>query len=488
MVAFSAVALFALAGVARGGSYVYFMPSADQSTEVSGEASIGSYQLPPSGGPVTVNVGAYGVISTPEKGMPAEYLYLRLDIMNQGTMRFTVDPSQATLTDDSGHRVTGADLYAGQTRLASATVSPNGTEHVQLGFVLPPDSRFDNLQSVTIVWPYSYGSQPYTAVTSFAKTPPPEAQPMAGGDAAVSGAYDNPAGYFPDGLYAAYPYLYGSYVYPSYGWAASWWPSSCWPDFGFNWWGNSWCWPRSWWFNHCFFDRHDFFFGRFGRHHRFDRHDFRGLHHTGLDGLLSRATPTRSLVQRTSLNTATGTMGDRLARVGGPAVGVGGERNMRPQTPGTLGAIGRENTRVFQAPRTEGLRNLTSPQSPARFAQPQTSVPHTGSGRTEGPVIAVPRGNVPAPRPSVQRFEAPSGTFFHSGAPQMATPRFAAPRGGFSGGGGGSRGGAFSGGGGGFHGGALNGGGGGFHGGALNGGGGGSHGGGGGHGGGGHGR
>jgi hypothetical protein len=485
MVALSAAALFAVAGVARGASYVYFMPSADQSAEVSGEASIGSYQLPPSGGPVTVNVGAYGVVSTPENGMPAEYLYLRLDIMNQGTTRFTVDPSQATLTDDSGHRVTGADLYAGQTRLASTTVSPNGTEHVQLGFVLPPDSRFDNLQSVTIVWPYTYGSQPYTAVTPFAKTPPPEAQPMAGGNAAVSGAYDN-SFYSPDGLYATYPYLYGSYVYPSYGWAMSWWPSSCWPDFGFNWWGNSWFWPRSWWFNHCFFDRDDFFFG-FGRHHRFDRDGFRGLHHTRLDGLLGRAAPTRSLVQRTSLNTATGTIGGRLARVAGPAVGVGGERNMRLQTPGTLGAVGRENPRAFRAPWTEGFRNLASPQNPARFAQPQTPALHTWSGRTEGPVIAVPRGNALAPRQSVQRFEAPSGTFFHGGAPSMATPRFAAPRGGFSGGGGGFRGGAFSGGGGGFRAGAFSGGGGGFRGGGFSGGGG-FHGGGGGHGGGGHGR
>jgi hypothetical protein len=476
MVALSAAALFAVAGVARGASYVYFTPSADQSAEVSGQASIGGYQLPPSGGPVMVNVGAYGVVGTPEKGMPGEYLYLRLDIMNQGPVRFTVDPSQATLTDDSGHRVTGADLYAGQTRLASTTVSPNGTEHVQLGFVLPPDSRFDNLQSVTIVWPYMYGSQPYTAVASFAKTPPPEAQPMAGGDAAVSGAYDNSAAYFPDGLSAAYPYLYGSYVYPSYGWAASWWPSSCWPDYG---WSGTW-WPYGWWFNHCFFDRDDFFFGGFGRHHRFDRDDFRGLHHTRLDGLLSRATPTRSLLRRTSLNTATGTIGGRLARVAGPAVGVGGERNTRLQTPGTLGAIGRENPRVFQAPRTEGLRNLASPQNPARFAQLQTPAPHTWSGRTEGSVIAVPRGNVAAPRQSVQRFEVPSGTFFHSGAPPMATPRFAAPRGGFSGGGGGFRAGAFSGGGGGFHGGAFSGGGGGgFRGGGFSGGGGGGHGGGG---------
>ena len=50
MVAFSAAALLAVAGVARGASYVYFMPSVDQSAEVSGEASIGSYPLPPSGG------------------------------------------------------------------------------------------------------------------------------------------------------------------------------------------------------------------------------------------------------------------------------------------------------------------------------------------------------------------------------------------------------------------------------------------------------
>lgn len=479
MVALSAAALFAVAGVARGASYVYFMPSADQSAEVSGEASVGSYQLPPSGGPVAVNVGAYGVIGTPEKGMPGEYLYLRLDIMNQGTMRFTVDPSQATLTDDAGRRVTGADLYAGQTRLASTTVSPNGTEHVQLGFVLPPDSRFDSLQTVTIVWPYAYGAQSYTAVTSLAKTPPPEAQPMAGSNAAVSGAYDDSGAYFPDDLYAAYPYQYGSYVYPSYGWGASWWPSLGWPDSWCGWWGNGWWGPDGWWFNHSFFDRDDYFFGGFGRHHRFDRDDFRGLHRTRLDGLLGRAMPTRSFVRRTLLNAATGTIGERLARVGRPAVGVGGERNMRLYTPGTLGAIGRENTRVFQAPRTEGLRNLTSPQNPTRFAQPQTPVPHIWSGRTGGPVIAMPRGNLPAPRQPAWHFSAPSGTFFHSGAPPMATPRFAAPRGGFSGGG--FRGGAFSGGGG-FRGGGFSGGG--FRGGTFSGGGG-FHGGGG-HGGGGH--
>jgi len=487
MVAFSAAALFSLAGVARGASYVYFMPSTDQSAEVSGEASIGSYQLPPSGGPVTVNVGAYGVIGTPEKGMPGEYLYLRLDIVNLGTMRFTVDPSQATLTDDSGRRVTGADLYAGQTRLASTTVSPNGTEHVQLGFVLPPDSRFDSLQTVTIVWPYTYGAQSYTAVTSLAKTPPPEAQPMAGGNAAVSAPYEAPyEGVYdnsfcsPDDLYATYPYLYGSYVYPSYGLAASWWPSSYWPDYGLNWWGNSWFWPRSWWFNHSFFDRDDFFFGGFGRHHRFDRDDFRGLHQTRLDGLLGRATPTRSLVQRTSLNTATGTVGGRLTRVAGPAAGVGGERNMRLQTAATPGSIGRENTRVFQVPRTEGLRSLTPREDATRFAQPQTPAPHAWSGRTGGPVIAMPRENLPAPRQPAWHFEAPSGAFNRGGAPPMATPRFAAPRGGLGGGfsGGGFRGGAFSGGGGGIHGGGF-GGGGGFHGGAL---------GGGGHGGGGHGR
>jgi len=236
---------------------INFTPAMTTEAIAAGETAVGTYQVPPGIGTVTVSIGAYGVKATTETGQPARYVYVRLKINNQGSMLFRVDPTMARLMDDNGRRVSGADLYAGQTRLSSTTVSPSGRDDVQLGFVLPSEAEFADIQSMTVEWPYTYGTQSHVATAKFVKTPPPAA---AGPSETGYGGAISP-GFYPDYLYANYPYLYGQYVYPSYPYDYGDMSALWYPDYGL--WGPSWWWSP-WWLGGGFFDTDDFFF----RHHR----------------------------------------------------------------------------------------------------------------------------------------------------------------------------------------------------------------------------
>jgi hypothetical protein len=182
---------------------INFTPAMTTEAIAAGETAVGTYQVPPGIGTVTVSIGAYGVKATTETGQPARYVYVRLKINNQGSMLFRVDPTMARLMDDKGRRVSGADLYAGQTRLSSTTVSPSGRDDVQLGFVLPPMIRFSTIGSFTLIWPYTYGDKRYEGRTKFIRIERVN--------------YYYPDYYYPYGYYHPYPYYYGPwYSGPGY--------------------------------------------------------------------------------------------------------------------------------------------------------------------------------------------------------------------------------------------------------------------------------
>ena len=461
-----------------------FTPAMTDEATASGETAVGTYQVPPGIGTVTVSIGAYGVRTTTETGQPARYMYVRLRINNQGSMLFTVDPTMARLMDDKGRRVSGADLYAGQTRLSSTTVSPSGRDDVQLGFVLPPEARFSDIQSMTVEWPYTYGTQSHVATAKFVKSAPPVAT---GPTETGYGGGMISTGFYPDNLYADYPYLYGEYAYP-YDTSAF-----RYPDYWL--WGPSWWWPPWWWWGGggFFFDADDFLF----RHHHdrdFDR-DRRGVR----DRTLASRDPTRTGVDPAGL----GGHAVRVARAAGSATGEHTAAQGTARTASVNERTGRAGSLAAPAPREFGNRIETprgngtwtarpSAPAPREFgnrietprgngtwtARPSAPPPRDFGNRIEtprtpawsqAPRYSAPRVEVPqhsAPRIEVPRYSAPRFS-----APSQSAPRFSAPSGGFSGrsfsgGGGGSGGRSFSGGGGGFggfHGGGFHGGG--FHGG-----------------------
>jgi hypothetical protein len=414
-----AAAMLLAANQAAGASYVNFTLAVTDEGTASGETAAGVYQLPPGDGSVLVKVGAYGVVTTTDRGTEGQCLYVRLTIEDHGNLLFTVDPSTARLTDDEGHRVSGADLYAGQTRLASASVSPGGRDEVQLGFALPPDRLFADIGSLTVEWAYRYGDQQHVTTVNLVKGQ----QPASGAPVAiyVSDAYaygdlyplyGSPtvsAGCYPDVPYADYPYLYGSYAYP-YWHTDWWWLSLWWPDWPFFW-GTPWC-------GRGFFDFGDFFF----RHHRFfDADDFRFRRHDR-DRAWGEARPTRSLVQRLASSTGARTVGEH-------GVWAAGTRNLgsrvvttrpeagRIETPGA--SVTRRNVTQFAAPRT--LQEYASHHQGTQIEIPRTVTPHWSA-----PPGAAPRWAVP-----------PAQSPHWSVPPAMSAPRFEAPRGGFSVGGGG---------------------------------------------------
>jgi len=159
-----------LAAEAAADEYVDLHPTATPGAASMGAVSAGVYRLPPGIGAVTVNISGYGHIPPDESHGQYQYLYVQLSISNNGDEPFTVIPSACYTLDNRGHRVAGAGLFSGQTRLATATVSPGGRDDLELGFPLAAEADFATLTTITVDWAYAYGGRRYTTIVPLAKT------------------------------------------------------------------------------------------------------------------------------------------------------------------------------------------------------------------------------------------------------------------------------------------------------------------------------
>jgi len=164
-------------------------------------------------------------------------MYVRLSISNSGDQPFTILPASSNFFDDLGHRVVGAALFSGQTRLTSGTVGPGGRDDLQLGFALPADSSFGALNDLAVQFAYLYGNQSYAAEAQLTKAANNLYSAPATQYPATSPTVYSDVGYASGGDYGyGYGYVSPFYVdtYPAYWGGYPWWG---WSSFGFGpWW------------------------------------------------------------------------------------------------------------------------------------------------------------------------------------------------------------------------------------------------------------
>jgi hypothetical protein len=260
-------AVLLVAGTAAGSAFYDFRPVATSESAASGEAGGGAYQLPPGVGGVTVNVSAFGYLPADETSGQTQFLYVRLSIANAGDRPFTVIPAASSFFDDLGHRVVGAALFSGQTRLTSGTVGPGGQDDLQLGFALPSNTSFGTIGGLSVQWAYMYGNQSYVAETQLAKSSGNVYTAPTGGGYTPGG----PTAYVvPDSAYVSPIYLD---TYSSYWGGYPWW---IWSGFGSSpWWDFDLCGDIGFGRFHNFFGEGRFF-GRDFDHDRDDAFFARG--------------------------------------------------------------------------------------------------------------------------------------------------------------------------------------------------------------------
>ncbi|MCX5682135.1 MAG: hypothetical protein NT049_00400, partial [Planctomycetota bacterium] len=198
----------------------------------TGWVANGQYNLPPDIGDVGLGISAAGSTATASDGTAEQNLVIRLDILDRGNRLFTIDPSGARLTDDTGHVVIGATAYSGNMQVAQITLGPGGRDDVQLAFALPSTMVVATLSAVSVDLPYMYGTRSDIAHFTFAPAQA-AATPVGGGGAIYT------------------PNVYNDYyIAPGY---AGGYGSSYYPDLMSTWWGSDWGNPElawadsSWW-------------------------------------------------------------------------------------------------------------------------------------------------------------------------------------------------------------------------------------------------
>jgi hypothetical protein len=272
--------MLAVATVATAGTTVEFRSMALPASGAA--AGAGVLPLAPAGA-ASVSISGYGYV--PAESDRNQFLYVRLTLSNTGEQMLGVVPASSACTDDLGHRVAGAALFSGQTRLASVSLAPGGRDEVLLGFALPADGSLDAIRAVTLDLAYTYGGKTYTAQAMLAKTvaaavevpaPAPAAKtpaalplPAAGPAPAAPGV---PAAYPPQGAAPYVPPGYGDALMPGYGgYLSGAYPYGGYVDSGYggSWSGSPWggyaLWGSGdtpWWVWSLLFDHHH------RRHHR----------------------------------------------------------------------------------------------------------------------------------------------------------------------------------------------------------------------------
>jgi hypothetical protein len=176
--------LVLLASAAAAEDYVYFQPVDTEGVAIGPTADSAFMSVPPGTEAVQVTVSAFGYITPETETASGRYVYVRLGMVNRGDRAVTLEPSLASLTDDMGRRISGAALYAGETRLTQATVVPGGRDDLSLGFALPQGTAFGDFGSLMVEWPYRYGDMTATALVGFIQTGT-AAAPATGPEAAI---------------------------------------------------------------------------------------------------------------------------------------------------------------------------------------------------------------------------------------------------------------------------------------------------------------
>ncbi len=165
-----AVGLLAAGAVGcKGRDYVYFRPARDPQGAPRDWVARGETQLPPESGAVELNVAARGVIEEEEGRVPEESVEVRMHVANRGPETFVLDPADARLIDDEGVEGTGAWVEKGDEKGGPIVVGPGEKARYTLRLDLPPGTRFENIGSFRVRWPYRYGADSHTAETKFIK-------------------------------------------------------------------------------------------------------------------------------------------------------------------------------------------------------------------------------------------------------------------------------------------------------------------------------
>jgi len=161
------LAALAVAGCGEQVERVYFRPVGAAEATGPGRVAEGKYRLPPGSGQAEAAVSARGTISrTKDRGLE-ETIAVRYEVQNRGTMALAIDPAKVRLLDDDGHQVGGA---AATVQPIAPIVVGGGTKAVfELRFPLPAEVRLDNIGSIRVVWPYTYGEKAYETSTKFIK-------------------------------------------------------------------------------------------------------------------------------------------------------------------------------------------------------------------------------------------------------------------------------------------------------------------------------
>jgi len=162
-----ALALAATAAGCGGTRFTHFRPAGDYQAAGTGWVAKRIYTLPPETGQVKVEIAARGRTATNDKGVEYESLNVRFRIANRGEAAFTLKPADVRLLDDEGHRVQGAEGYAGRDRTGAITVAGGADATYELVFDLPTGTDLKNLGSVRIQWPYQVGDTRDTVTTKF---------------------------------------------------------------------------------------------------------------------------------------------------------------------------------------------------------------------------------------------------------------------------------------------------------------------------------
>ena len=205
MVVATALAILPAGPQARA-AYVYLGPVATAETASAGGVLPGTFRLPPGTDTVTANVSAFGFV---DDTTGAEYVYVRLQVANDGDQPFAIDPPATRLTDAQGYRAVGASLFSGQTALAGLSLGPGARDDVQLGLPLPREGSLADLESLLVEVPYTYGNLAGTILVVFQQVDPAGAALLPQGEALL----DPGAGAAVLlGETPSYTYIYTTYV------------------------------------------------------------------------------------------------------------------------------------------------------------------------------------------------------------------------------------------------------------------------------------